>query len=328
MKKRFLVTGCAGFIGARTTALLLDQGHEVVGVDDLNDAYDPALKEWRLRRFEARPSFAFHRADVASRSAMMQLFDGVPFDAVVNLAARAGVRQSIENPQVYVDTNMTGTLVLLEQCRDHGVRKFLLASTSSLYGNLNPTPFREDANTDRPLSPYAASKKGAEALVASFAHLYGIDSTVVRYFTVYGPAGRPDMSIFRFIRQIAEGEPIVVYGDGKQERDFTFVDDIARGTVAAIDRAKGFEVINLGSDRPVGLDAVIRMIEKELETPARVVRRPFHPADIRKTWADISKARKILGWQPHVHIEEGVRLCVGWYRANAAWARKLRVEDN
>ena len=234
---------------------------------------------------------------------------------MVNLAARAGVRPSVVNPWVYYQANCTGTLNLLEMCRRTGVRKFVLASTSSLYGKENQVPFREDADTNRPLSPYAASKKAAETLAFSYHHLHGIDVSILRYFTVYGPAGRPDMSVFRFIRRIAEGEPIMVMGDGSQSRDFTFVDNIARGTIAAT-RPLGYEVINLGGDRQVRLDAVIDQIVQLTGGKLKIDRRPLHPADVPATWADISKAGRLLGWRPQVAIEEGLRHSVDWYFAN------------
>ncbi|MDW8236762.1 MAG: NAD-dependent epimerase/dehydratase family protein, partial [Bacteroidia bacterium] len=215
----------------------------------------------------------------------------------------AGVRQSVQNPWVYIATNITGALNLLELCRQHGVNKYVLASTSSLYGN-NERPFREDMPTETPLSPYAASKKGAEAMCYTYHHLYGLDISVLRYFTVYGPAGRPDMSIFRFIRWIAEGEPIQVFGDGLQERDFTYVDDIARGTIAAL-RPLGFEIINLGGDRPVSLMWIIQTLETLLDRKAVWRTEPTHPADVRATWADITKARTLLDWAPQVSLEDG-----------------------
>jgi nucleoside-diphosphate-sugar epimerase len=252
---RYLVTGAAGFIGARVCELLLDAGHEIVGVDNLNSAYDPRLKHWRLRRLQSIADFRFSQISITDSASVESLFareaaadqnGGPPFAAVLNLAARAGVRTSVADPWVYLKTNATGTLNLLELCRVHGVKKFVLASTSSLYGGDNPVPFSEDADTSRPLSPYAASKKAAEAMAFAYHHLHGLDVSVLRYFTVYGPAGRPDMSVFRFMRQIAEGDPITVFGDGSQQRDFTYVDDIARGTLAAL-APLGFEVINLGA---------------------------------------------------------------------------------
>lgn len=322
---RILVTGCAGFIGWKVAELLLEEGYRVVGVDNLNDAYDPSLKRWRLTQLQEHSNFVFHEIDICDRLRMQALFQETePLEAVLNLAARAGVRPSVENPWVYVDTNVTGTLNLLELCCSYGVRKFVLASTSSLYGAHNPRPFREDADTDRPLSPYAASKKAAEALCYTYHHLHGLDITVLRYFTVYGPAGRPDMSVFRFIRWIAEGEPLQLYGDGSQERDFTFVDDIARGTLRAL-KPMGYEIINLGSDRPVSLKQVIALLEDLLGRKARVTYRARHPADVLATWADITKARKLLGWEPHTSLEEGLRHAVEWYFQNRDWAKEVNL---
>ena len=333
MPERYLVTGCAGFIAARVSQLLLEAGHTVVGVDNLNDAYDPRLKEWRLDRLRSQPGFSFHRLDVSDGTALERRFaddarlgTDPPYAAVVNLAARAGVRSSVENPWVYYQANCDGTLNLLDLCRQHGVKKFVLASTSSLYGDRNPVPYTEDANTDRPLSPYAASKKAAETLAYTYHHLHGLDVTVLRYFTVYGPAGRPDMSVFRFIRRMAEGEPIVVFGDGKQRRDFTYVDDIARGTVAGL-RPLGYEVINLGGDRPVELRAVIDQIAALVGRRPEIEYRPAHPADVSATWADVRKARRLLEWSPEVSIEEGLRRSVQWYRENREAVLPLDLGD-
>lgn len=321
---RILLTGCAGFIGAKTAELLLEQGHQVVGIDNINNAYDPKLKLWRLRQLQDKPNFRFAHVDISEWTPTKQAFEEyLPYDAVINLAARAGVRQSVENPWVYVATNTTGALNLLELCRQYEVNKYVLASTSSLYGN-NERPFREDLPTDRPLSPYASSKKGAEAMCYTYHHLYGLDITVLRYFTVYGPAGRPDMSIFRFIRWIAEGEPIQVFGDGMQERDFTYVDDIARGTIAAL-KPLGYEIINLGGDRPVSLKWIIETIENLLGRKAVWRTAPMHPADVQATWADITKARTLLDWEPQISIEEGLRRSVEWYLANREWAKEIAL---
>ena len=334
---RFLLTGCAGFIGSKVSELLLAEGHAVVGLDNVNDAYDVRLKQWRLKQLEGRPGLEFHYLDITDREALKVLFlngrerRDRPFDAVINLAARAGVRQSVENPWVYFDTNVTGTLNLLELCREFGMKKFVLASTSSLYGavlngrdRLN-RPFREDDVTDRPLSPYAASKKAAEALCYTYHYLSGIDVTVLRYFTVYGPGGRPDMSPFRFVQWISEGRPVTVFGDGRQSRDFTYVDDIAAGTVAAL-KPVGFDVINLGSDKPVVLMEAIRLIERLVDRTAKIDFKPRHPADVMATWADIGKAWKILGWRPQTKFEDGVRNLVAWYRDNRTWAREIRTD--
>jgi len=247
-----------------------------------------------------------------------------PLDAIVNLAARAGVRPSVDDPWAYLETNATGTLNLLEGARRHGVAKFVLASTSSLYGSHNSLPYSEDADTERPLSPYAASKKAAEALAHSAHHLHHIDVTVLRYFTVYGPAGRPDMSLFRFVQWVAEGHPVLIFGDGQQSRDFTYVDDIARGTVAAL-RPVGFEVVNLGSDSPVVLADVLAYVEELVGRRAEVVYESAHPADVPATWASIGKARALLGWEPVTPWKEGVARLVEWYEQERAWASVVKT---
>ncbi len=321
----YLVTGCAGFIGWKVAEFLLAEGHTVVGVDNLNDAYDVRLKRWRLTRLQDQPNFTFHWLDITDRSALERsTFNVQRFDAVINLAARAGVRPSVENPWVYYETNVMGTLNLLELCRELGIAKFVQASSSSVYGQGNPMPYREDQNTDHPPSPYAASKKAAETLCSTYHSLHGLDITVLRYFTVYGPAGRPDMSPFRFVQWISEGRPVTIYGDGTQSRDFTYVDDIARGTLAAL-RPLGFEVINLGSDRPIGLMDAIRVIEKLVGRRALVEYQPRHPADVKDTWAEIGKAEWMLGWRPEVAFEEGMARVVEWYRENRAWAREVET---
>jgi UDP-glucuronate 4-epimerase len=322
----YLVTGCAGFIASRVSELLVEAGHTVTGIDNLNDAYDRRLKYWRLERLRLRPGFAFIEADITDNRVLSPIWAATPKpDAVFNLAARAGVRQSAENPGLYFDTNVTGTLNLLELARQSGVNRFLLASTSSLYGAHNDMPYREDSDTGRPLSPYAASKKAAEALCYSYHHLYGIDVAIPRYFTVYGPAGRPDMSAFRFVQWISEGRPVTIYGDGLQKRDFTFVDDIARGTVAAGLETKGFEIVNLGSDRPVELMEAVRTIERLVGKPAKLEFSPAHRADVTATWANIDKARQWLNWSPRTRFGEGLESLVSWYRDNAGWARLIET---
>lgn len=330
MAERYLLTGCAGFIASKVADLLLQAGHTVVGVDSLNDAYDPRLKQWRLAELLPRKGFTFHHLDITDRPALERVFakngSEPPFAAVVNLAARAGVRPSVSNPWIYYQANCEGTLNLLDMCRRSGVRKFLLASTSSLYGSHNEVPYREDADTNRPLSPYAASKKAAEALAFTYHHLHGIDVSIPRYFTVYGPAGRPDMCVFLFIRRIAEGEPIIVFGDGSQSRDFTYVDDIARGTVAAL-KPLGFEVFNLGGDRTVGLRTIIEQIAELTGKKPVIEYRPAHPADVQTTSADVAKAARLLDWRPQVSVEEGLRRCVEWYRSNHELAKSLDLSD-
>lgn len=324
---RVLVTGAAGFIGSQVAALLADQGHVVVGVDNLCPAYDVKLKYHRLEQLKTLEQFHFELGDVSRRDDVSALWSKHgPFEAVMHLAARAGVRPSVSDPWAYVDTNVTGTLNLLDQCRAANVHKFVLASTSSLYGAHNPVPFSEEANTDRPLSPYAASKKGAEALCWTYHHLFGLDVTVFRYFTVYGPGGRPDMSLFRFTQWIHEGRPVRLYGDGTQSRDFTYVDDIARGTVKGL-RPVGFEVVNLGSDHPYDLRTVITLIEQEAGRKAIIEQHPMHSADVLSTWANIEKAKRLLDWQPEITLAQGIAQLCAWYRDNRDWARTVDTAD-
>ena len=298
---KYLVTGCAGFIGWRVTEFLLEAGHTVVGIDNVNASYDTQVKQWRLKQLQDTPNFHFHRADICDRDALRTIFN-TPYNAVINLAARAGVRDSVEDPWAYIDTNVTGTLNLLELCREFEVNKFVLASTSSLYGSSNSLPFSEETNTDGLLSPYAASKKGAEAICHSYHHLYGIDITVFRFFTVYGPAGRPDMSAFRFVHWISEEKPVIVYGDGKESsRDYTYLDDIARGVIAGLKPLK-YEVINLGSDSPIVLIDTIRLIEELVGKKAILSHHPFHPADARAHVGRHPKSRKTLGLATTGHL--------------------------
>lgn len=321
-----MLSGCAGFIGARVASLLLDAGHEVAGVDALSRSRASRLQEWRLANLSDRSGFTFYRVDICDIEALRRVFTGRgesgQISAVLNLAALAGVRGSVEDPRTYYEVNVLGTLNIMELCREHGVGKFVLASTSSVYGAEIDGPANEGADSSRPLSPYAASKKAAETLLHSYHHLHGIDGVVLRYFTVYGPAGRPDMSVFRFLRSIVGGETITVFGDGTQQRDFTYVDDIAGGTVAALG-VTGYETINLGYGSPVVLNDVISLIEDAVGKEARIVHEERHPADPMMTWADVSRAGNLLGWKPKVGIEEGIRRTVEWYMKNREWARLL-----
>jgi len=325
---KYLLTGVAGFIASRTAELLIEGGHEVVGVDNLNDYYDVRMKRYRLDRLLAEPregAFEFHQLDLEDLPALEVLFKNNRFDAVINLAARAGVRYSMENPHVYLSTNAEGSLNLLHCMQQHDVSKFVLASTSSLYAG-QPMPFLEDAPVNTPISPYAATKKAAEVMAYSFHFLYGIDVSVVRYFTVFGPCGRPDMSIFRFIKWIDEGKPIQLFGDGTQSRDFTFVDDIARGTIAAT-KPLGYEIINLGGgNNPIDLNTIIGWIEERLGKKATIENLPFHKADLMSSWADISKAKRLLEWEPTMDIRAGVDQCVDWHIANRDWIKILKVD--
>ena len=324
----YLVTGAAGFIAARVAEMLLDDGHTVVGVDNLNDAYDRRIKHWRLNRIKHRPGFTFYALDISDRQAVEDFQAEAQqrsFDAVINLAARAGVRQSVENPWVYVETNVTGTLNLLEMCRQNGIPKFILASTSSVYGAEAPLPTPEEASSDHPLNPYSASKKGAETMSHAYHFLYGIDVTVFRYFTVYGPAGRPDMSMFRFTQWITEGRPVKLNGDGEQTRGFTYVDDIARGTILGL-KPLGYEIINLGGHESIKINELIAILEGLIGRKAQIEYRPAHPADMLANWANVEKAKTLLNWEPHVSLQEGIAGLVAWYNAERDWACQVETE--
>lgn len=324
--EKVIVTGAAGFIASRVVELLLDDGHHVIGIDNMNDAYDVRMKEYRLERLRARDGFVFHHLDIADQEALSEdvepQADGVA--AIINLAARAGVRASVENPWVYVDTNLTGTLNLLELSRRTGIPKFILASTSSVYGENAPLPTPEDYDSDHPLQSYAATKKAAEILAHAYHHLYGIDVTVFRYFTVYGPAGRPDMSVYRFIKWISESAPLRLNGDGEQSRGFTFVDDIARGTILGL-KPLGYEIINLGGHENITINGLIARIEELVGAKAQVTHFPFHPADMRSNLADVSKARRMLGWEPRISLHDGLATCVAWYQGEQGWAKEIET---
>ncbi len=313
-----LLTGCAGFIGARTAHLLLDAGHTVIGIDNLNDYYDVRIKQFRLDELTKRENFIFKEIDIEDRDALSKLFEANQIEGVLNLAARAGVRASIENPFIYLSTNTLATLNLLDLMVKHGVKQYVMASTSSLYAGAS-MPFHEGENVTRPISPYAASKLGAEAMAYSYHHLYGIDVAILRYFTVFGPAGRPDMSPFRFIEWIRRGQPITLYGDGEQTRDFTYIDDIASGTVAGLN-VKGYEIINLGGGNvPLSINTMISSIEEALQKKAVIEYQPNNNADMQDTAAQITKANTLLNWHPTVSPQEGFRKTVAWHQENSSW---------
>ena len=343
-----LVTGAAGFIGSKVAELLLAEGHTVVGVDNLNDYYDVRLKNYRVNTLlgqtenprtpptltensaglakaeSADGQFHFYHLDIENQQSVDALFEAHEFASILNLAARAGVWHSMENPYVYMSTNTVGTLNLLEAMRRREVNKMVLASTSSLYAG-QEMPFVETQPVNTPISPYAATKKAAELMAHSYHYLYGLDISVVRYFTVFGPCGRPDMSMFRFIEWILNEKPIELFGDGEQSRDFTYVDDIARGTIAA-QKEVGYEIINLGGgNNPVSINQVIGQIESGLAKRALIDQKPFHIADMKTTWADIAKAKRLLDWEPLVSLEEGIRKTVEWHQANRAWLDDIRL---
>lgn len=322
----YLVTGAAGFIGRRVSELLMEDEHNVYGIDNLNDAYDVRVKNWRLEQLKKYKLFNFQQVDISYFDHLKNSLEnfGVKFDAIINLAARAGVRQSVTNPWVYVETNVNGNLNLLEFAKEKNIPKFILASTSSLYGENPPFPTPETAESDHPLQPYAASKKGAEALCYSYHYLYGIDTTVFRYFTVYGPAGRPDMVMFRLAKWIAEGIPVQITGDGTQARGFTYIDDIARGTILGLKKLK-YELINLGGHEVITINELVRLMEEKIGKKAVVEFIPQHKADVMQNCASVEKAKKILNWRPEINLEQGISKLVDWYFEERDWVSQVET---
>ena len=297
----------------------------MVGLDNLNDYYSTQLKYWRIGALgRLGKDFFFTRGELGDKELLDNLFRKESFDAVINLAARAGVRPSIEQPQLYVQTNLAAAVDLMQCMVKHGVKKLVQASTSSVYAG-QPAPFREDQPVDKPLSPYASSKKAAEVMAYTFHHLHQLDVSVVRYFTVYGPAGRPDMSPLKFTHRIANGMAFPLYGDGEQSRDFTYIDDIASGTIAAL-KPVGYEVINLGGgNEPLSINGMIQLLEKYIGKAAIIEHHPFNPADMRNTAADISKAKRLLGWEPVTAPADGLQQLAEWYLRNQSWLRELEI---
>ncbi len=323
---RYIVTGAAGFIAARVVEMLLEAGHTVVGVDNLNNAYDVRLKEWRLKRLQKLPGFQFVREDISDKKIIPMLKEHARDCAgVINLAARAGVRSSVSDPWIYYQTNVDGALNMLECCKQYGIPKFVQASSSSVYGDHNPMPYREDANTDLPLQPYAASKKASEVLSYTYHYLHGLDVTIFRYFTVYGPAARPDMAMFRFTQWITEGKTVKINGTGTQTRGFTYVDDISRGTIQGL-KPVGYEIINLGGHEQISMNDLVHLFEQKTGNQARLEYQPIHKADARANWADSSKAIDLLEWKPQVSLDEGVSRLVDWYRKERTWASQVLTE--
>jgi UDP-glucuronate 4-epimerase len=330
---RVLVTGAAGFIGFHVSQKLLARGDEVVGLDNLNDYYDPKLKEARLSKLRSTSGFSFHKADLADRASVEKIFRDEKIERVVHLGAQAGVRYSIQNPHVYIDSNVTGTLHILEGCRNHGVEHLVYASTSSVYGLNTDMPFSVHDNVDHPISLYAATKKATELMAHSYAYLYKLPVTGLRFFTVYGPWGRPDMALFLFTKAILEGRPIDVFNRGEMKRDFTYIDDIAEGVVRALDRvatplpgwngdapdAAGslapYRLYNIGNSAPVKLLDYIGALEKALGKTAQKNLLPMQPGDVPATYADVKALEKDVGFKPATPIEVGITNFVSWYRA-------------
>ena len=319
-----LITGAAGFIGSKTSRKILENGENVIGIDNINAYYDKRLKHYRLETLKQFPNFTFYKADIENKKALADIFQNHKIDAIINLAARAGVRYSIKNPEVYLSTNAHGTLNLLELMRKHNIKKMVQASSSSLYAG-QEMPFTEDLPVNNPISPYAVTKKAAEVLAYSYHYLFGLDISILRYFTVYGPAGRPDMSYFRFIKWIDEGNELLLYGNGEQSRDFTYVDDIVDGTVKAL-KPIGYEIINLGNNHPHNILELISIIEKFLKKKARIKNMPAQQADVTATWADISKAKRLLNWIPQISIEEGIERTIKWNIENRSLIKRIKID--
>ncbi len=315
MAKTILLTGAAGFIGYHTALFLLDRGDTVIGVDNFNDYYDVSLKEKRAEQLTAFKNFKILRADIAAAGTLTQTFEAYAFDTVVNFAAYAGVRYSLINPQAYVRSNITGFINILEYCRSYGVNHLVYASSSSVYGNNQELPFKEDHRCDSPIAIYGATKKSNEEMAYAYHHLYGIQCTGLRFFTVYGPWGRPDMALFLFARAIQEGREITVFNHGDMARDFTYVDDTRAGIVAAIDRPFDYEIFNLARGEVVPLMNYIAAVEKNMGRTAPKKMMPLQKGDIPVASADISKARTLLGYQPSIGFEEGVKRFVDWFAA-------------
>jgi UDP-glucuronate 4-epimerase len=308
-----LITGAAGFIGSHLCERLLAEGWAAIGVDNFDDFYDPQIKRRNIDACIQNKNFELIEADIRDSAAMDKAIDS-DIDIIVHLAAKAGVRPSIEQPVLYADVNINGTTVLLESAKKHRVRKFIFGSSSSVYGNNEKVPFSEDDNVDFPISPYAATKKAGELICHTYHHLYGIDVTCLRYFTVYGPRQRPDLAIHKFARLIEQGKPIPVYGDGTMMRDFTYIDDIIDGTVAAIQKCDGFQIYNLGHSHPISVNDLIDKIEKALGKKAVKEYLPPQPGDVERTYADVAKAAKDLGYNPATTIQTGLANFAAWLK--------------
>lgn len=315
---KYLITGAAGFIGMHTAKRLLEQGEEVVGLDNLNDYYDPALKEYRLAQLTPYPNFRFVKMDLADRAGMGELFRTEQFTHVIHLAAQAGVRYSLENPFAYVDSNLVGTMTVLEGCRHNPVQHLVYASSSSVYGMNAKIPFSETDQVDNPVSLYAATKKANELMAHSYSKLYKIPTTGLRFFTVYGPAGRPDMAPWLFTEAILKGEPIKIFNHGKMQRDFTYIDDIVEGIFRIQQKPPQGEIpynlFNIGNNRPIQLSCFIQAIEMECKTPAKKIMLPMQPGDVERTYADTTRIEAAVSYKPKTDIEVGMKRFVEWYR--------------
>jgi UDP-glucuronate 4-epimerase len=329
---KILITGAAGFIGFHLSTLLLDKGYQIIGVDNLNDYYDPKLKEDRLAILKQNNNFLFHKVDLKDKAEVDKIFETYKPDYVINLAAQAGVRYSIKNPYAYVDSNLIGFMNILEACRNYPVKHLLYASSSSVYGGNKVAPFSINHNVDHPVSLYAATKKSNELMAHTYSHLYGIPTTGLRFFTVYGPWGRPDMAYFSFTKDIIEGNPIKVFNHGNMERDFTYIDDIVEGVYKLLDvipkpnpdwdetkddissSFAPYKIYNIGNNQPVKLERFISILEEKIGKKANKIYMDMQPGDVLRTYADVSDLEKVINFKPNTSIEEGLEKFVDWYK--------------
>lgn len=311
--EHILVTGGAGFIGSHLVRRLLNDNRSVICVDDFNNYYSPLMKENNIKQFLNKKNFKLYRVDIRDFNSLKEIFSSNRISKVVHLAARAGVRPSLENPILYEDVNVRGTMHLLELSKN--VKNFIFASSSSVYGNNKKTPFSEHDNVDKAISPYAATKKAGEVMCHVYHHLYNIPISCLRFFTVYGPSGRPDMATYKFTKWIDEEKELLRFGDGHSKRDYTYVDDIIDGVISALDKQFEYEIFNLGNSHPIELNYFINVIEEELGKRAKITKLPTQPGDVSITYADISKSKKMLNFQPKVSIEDGIAKFVRWYKS-------------
>lgn len=314
MSKTILVTGSAGFIGFHTAKKLLENGHIVIGADNFNDYYDPSLKEARNAILEAFEGYKLYRGDLSDKSFVEQIFTENKIDKICHLAAQAGVRYSLENPQVYIKSNINAFLNILEAARNYKIKDLVYASSSSVYGNNQKVPFSVSDSVDNPISLYAATKKADELMAHTYSHLFGINTTGLRFFTVIGPYGRPDMAPILFASAISKGEEIKVFNFGKMKRDFTYIDDIVDGILLALENTNGYQIFNLGNNKPVELEYFISCIEKELGKTADKKYMELQPGDVLETFADIEHTKEILGWEPKINTEEAIKCFAEWYK--------------
>jgi len=314
---KILVTGAAGFIGSHLCEKLLNEGHNVLGIDNFDPFYARSIKENNLNRSLLNGSFKFIESDITVAEELKKLFAENEFDVVVHLAAKAGVRPSIEDPLGYYRVNVIGTLNILEMMKEADIKRLVYASSSSIYGNSPDVPYSESMNVDNPISPYAATKKAAELLCYNYWHLYKISATCFRFFTVYGPRQRPEMAIAKFVKKAYDGDIISIYGDGSVARDFTYIDDIIQGVSASVDKDLGYEVINLGESETIDLNSLIMLIEKHTECELKTENLAMQPGDVDKTYADIDKAKELLGYKPTTSVEDGLKKYIEWYKTNS-----------